>query len=392
MREDRSVGRELRSRLTLAGLRSVPIRYYLAALFFIGLAVGPFVAGMGTLLLLQWASAFYFIMFVISWDFVSGTTGQVSFGHTLFFTAGGYTTAMLNLYWGVDPLLGIVAGTCLAALAGLFYAIPALRLGGHYLALFTLLPPLILARLLVIFSDWTGGQGGLPNPDPLVDVGDFAADAVANYYLALGLLVAVFALTWVITRSDTGRIFTAIREDTEAVQSAGFNPAKYKVYSMVLSAVIGGFVGAVFVHTQVGSASPSQLLELTLMLEIILASIIGGFGTITGGLLGGLLIYWGLEFLRGIEFVVPVVETSVGDVASIIFFTILLLLVYFLEEGVLPWSYRIGNRVLTRARTGTPVADGGESNAAPTGRGRDDPRRRAAGRDDGSESDEPGER
>jgi len=363
---DSSLGEEVRARLSWAGLKRAPIRYYLAAVFLVGLALGPTLGGMGTLLMLQWTTAFFFVMFVLSWDFVAGYTGQVSFGHTLFFTAGGYTTAALNLYLGVDPLLGILAGTVVAAVSGLFFALPALRLGGHYLALFTLLPPLILVRIFVIFSDYTGGNGGLSNPEPLLEAGDFAANAQANYYLAFALLVGIFALLWTITRSDTGRILTAIRESTDAVQSSGFNPAKYKVYSMVLSAVIGGLAGAVFVHTPVGSASPSQLLDLSLMLEILLASIIGGFGTITGALVGGLFIFWGLDWLEGVEYVLPVIQTPIGEIATLLFFGVLLLLVYFLEEGILPWSYRQGNRVLSLIRGGQrPVAtDGGAPDVA----------------------------
>jgi branched-chain amino acid transport system permease protein len=299
------------------------------------------------LTILQWTSAFYFVMFVISWDFVVGYTGQVSFGHTLFFAAGGYTTALLNMNYGIDPLLGVVIGTFVATLSGLLYAIPALRLEGHYLALFTLLPPLIIVRLFIVFREITGGAAGLPSPELLLDIGSFTTNALVHYYLAFALLVGIFLLTWVITRSDTGQILTAIKESEDAVQSAGFNPAKFKVYSMLLSAAIGGFAGAVFVHTPVGSASPSQLLELSLMLEILLASIIGGFGTITGAVVGGLFIYWGTELARGSDAVIPFLEISVGEIHMILFLSLLLVMVYFLSEGIVPWLYKQGNRILS---------------------------------------------
>lgn len=359
---------ELKSRARVETIWRTPMRYHFAVLTVLTLIIAPQTGQMDTLNMLKWTTAFYFVMFVISWDFVVGYTGQVSFGHTLFFAAGGYTTAILNLDYGVDPLLGIVIGTFVATMAGLLYAIPALRLEGHYLALFTLLPPLILVRLFSVFRERTGGRSGLPDVEPLLDIGDFATSATANYYLSLAILVGIFVLTWIITRSDTGQILTAIRESEDAVQSAGFNPAKFKVYSMLLSAGIGGFAGAVFVHTPVGSASPSQLLELSLMLEILLASIIGGFGTITGALVGGLFIYWGLDLTRNSEAVVPLVDVPISEIHTLLFYLLLLMLVYFLAEGILPWSFRQGNRILDRilSERRSVRTDGGQSDCSRT--------------------------
>lgn len=335
----------LREKVTIGGLKSFPIRYLAGIGFFVWLAIAPSIGQMGVLDMLQWTAALFFLMFVISWDFVVGYTGQVSFGHTLFFAAGGYTTALLNLQYGVDPFVGIVAGTLVATVSGLIYAIPALRLEGHYLALFTLLPPIILLRLFRMFRDFTGGTRGLPNPDPLLDQGGFVANARIHYYLAVVLLLFIFGLAWLITRSDTGKIFTAIRESEDAVESAGFNPAKYKVYAMLLSAAMGGLAGAVFVHTPAGSASPSQLLELVVMIEILLAAIIGGFGTISGGIVGGLLVYWGMETFATSDFTIPLLDIPLSDVNQLVFFGLLLLLLYLLAEGILPWTVRQGTRV-----------------------------------------------
>jgi len=362
MPSDPSLWQELKARAKPATVWRTPLRYHFAVLVLFALVLRPHTGRMETTSLLGWIAAFYFVMFVISWDFVVGYTGQVSFGHTLFFAAGGYTTALLNLNLGVDPPIGIAIGTAVATLAGLLYAIPALRLEGHYLALFTLLPPLILIRLFTVFREHTGGTAGLPNPDPILDIGDFATNALAHYYFALTLLVAIFLLAWVVTRSSTGQILTAIRESEDAVQSAGFNPATFKMYSMLLSAGIGGFSGAVFVHTPVGSASPSQLLELTLMLEILLASILGGFGTITGAVVGGFFIYWGIELTRQSEAIIPLLDIPVADVNMLLFFLTLLVLVYVLSDGMLPWSYRQWNRLLGRIRDDSrPLrSDGGQ--------------------------------
>jgi branched-chain amino acid transport system permease protein len=148
----------VREKLTVNELKSTPIRYLIGLAFIGWLLVAPSLGLMETLGFLDWTRALFFLMFVLSWDFVVGYTGQVSFGHTLFFTAGGYTTAILNIKYGVDPLVGIAIGTVVATVSGLIYALPALRLGGDYLALFTLLPPIILLSIFQRFRDFTVGH------------------------------------------------------------------------------------------------------------------------------------------------------------------------------------------------------------------------------------------
>lgn len=351
---------QLTSWLSLKNVTSIPLRYLLGIVFFIGLALLPF--QLGILDILQMTAAFYFVMFVISWDFVSGYTGQVSFGHTLFFAAGGYTTTILNIEHGLDPVLGIPLGVLVAGLAGFLLGVPGLRLEGHYLALFTLLPPLILLRVFKLRRDIFGGVKGLPNAEPLLDAGSFAAAAESHYYLSLALLMFIFGLAWVITRSDTGTIFTAIKESEDAVQSAGINPNKFKLYAFTLSAMMGGLAGAVFVHTPAGSASPTQLLELVVMIEILLASILGGFGTITGGLVGGFIIYWGMDWFEQLDWMVPVLEIPATRIDTLLFFGLLLVVLMFLSEGLLPWALRQGRRGLSVVRGGdAAVTDGGPS-------------------------------
>ena len=350
----------LTERLSMATLTGLPIRYYVAILAFIGLALFPSV--FSVLTVLQMVAALYFVMFVISWDFVSGYTGQVSFGHTLFFAIGGYTTTLLNIKHGIDPIGGIVVGVVLAAIAGLLLSLPALRIEGHYLALFTLLPPLILLQVFQMYRDTFGGSQGLENPEPLIDAGNFIATANVSYYLTLGAFVFVFGVAWVITRSDTGAIFTAVKENEDAVASVGLNPNKFKIYAFVVSGAIGGFAGGLFVHTPAGSASPSQLLELSVMIEILLAGIIGGFGTITGAVVGGLLIYWGLEWFSSAEWTIPVIDVAVNSIHNLLFFTLLLVMLLYLSEGLVPWVTEKGAQLRTRTRGDEPnaVPDGGQ--------------------------------
>ncbi|WP_084802644.1 branched-chain amino acid ABC transporter permease [Halorientalis sp. IM1011] len=303
------------------------------------------------------AAALFFAMFAMSWDAVSGYTGEISFGHGLFFAVGGYTSAMLNMGHGLSPWVSILGGVLLAAVAGVLIGVPALRIEGPYLSLVTLVAPLILLQLFIYMSDIFGGEQGLGNPDNLVGLG-----FVSNYFLALGLFLAVFVLLWALTRSNTGAILTAIREDEDAVSAAGLSTAKFKIFAFVLSGAIGGLAGAAYVHTPVGSPTPSELMSVIINVEVIIAAVLGGMGTIVGAALGGLFVAMVPDYLNLIEFTVPVIGKSISEMSFFLFAIVTLVLLNIFPGGVLRWGIALGRRAT--GRTGGEegmAADGGQS-------------------------------
>jgi branched-chain amino acid transport system permease protein len=351
--EDRETGGE---RSLVASLLSP--RYLLGVVGVIVFAALPFV-GISTTQLLVLIGAFYFGMFAMSWDAVSGYTGEISFGHALFFAVGGYTTTLLNLEFGLSPALTIPAGVVLAAVAGLLIGVPALRIQGPYLSLVTLVAPLILLQVFIVYSDIFGGQLGLSSPVGLVTADEFGTVVLANYYIALALFLVVLLLLFAITRSDIGSVLTAIREDEDAVAAAGLNVAKFKVFAFVLSAAIGGLAGAMFVHTPVGSPRPSQLLALIVSIEVLISAILGGMGTIVGAGLGGVFFYFFNNLLNQQNWAVPLIGVGINEASLLIFALLTMVIIYFLPQGVFPWAIRTGRRVLGRARGGQVATDGG---------------------------------
>jgi branched-chain amino acid transport system permease protein len=339
-------------------------RYLLGVLGVVALAVVPFV-GVSTTQLLVLIGAFYFGMFAMSWDAVSGYTGEISFGHALFFAVGGYTSTLLNLEFGLSPTLSIPAGVVLAALAGVLIGVPALRIRGPYLSLITLVAPLILLQVFIIYGDTFGGELGLSSPAALVTADEFDLVVTANYYIALGLFLAILLLLFAITRSDVGSVLTAIREDEDAVAAAGLNVAKFKVFAFVLSAAIGGLAGAMFVHTPVGSPRPSQLLALIVSIEVLIAAILGGMGTIVGAGLGGVFFYFFNDLLNQQDFTVPIVNVGINEASLLIFALLTMATLYVLPHGVFPWAMDAGRRLLGRARDDPVAADGGHANRSP---------------------------
>jgi branched-chain amino acid transport system permease protein len=339
-------------------------RYLLGVLGIVAFAVLPLV-GISTTQLLVLIGAFYFGMFAMSWDVVSGYTGEISFGHALFFAVGGYTSTLLNLGFGLSPALSIPAGVVLAALAGVLIGVPALRVRGPYLSLITLVAPLILLQIFIIYGDVFGGELGLSSPAALVTADAFDLVVTANYYIALGLFVVILLLLFAVTRSNIGSVLTAIREDEDAVAAAGLNVAKFKLFAFVLSAAIGGLAGAMFVHTPVGSPRPSQLLALLVSIEVLIAAILGGMGTIVGAGLGGVFFYFISELLSQQEFVIPVINVGLNEASLLIFALVAMAIIYALPQGVFPWAIRAGRRLLGRVR-GNPVAtDGGHETRDP---------------------------
>lgn len=348
------------------GPLALPLRYYLGVLGVVALAALPLV-GLSTTRTLVLIGALYLGMFAMSWDMVSGYTGEISFGHALFFTVGGYTSALLNIEFGITPALSIPAGVVLAALAGVLIGVPALRVSGPYLSLITLVAPLILLQVFIVYDGVFGGELGLGQPQALVTADEFGLVATANYYIALGLFVAILLLLFAVTRSNTGSVLTAIRENEDAVAAAGLNVAKFKVFAFVLSAAVGGLAGAVFVHTPVGGPQPSQLLNLIISIEVLIAAILGGMGTIVGAGLGGVFFYFFNDFLNQQGATIPLVDVGISEANLLLFSLLTMVLIYFLPEGVFPWMVHTGRRLLRRARGGDAVAtDGGHDETGPT--------------------------
>lgn len=307
-------------------------RYLLGVLGVVAFAAVPFV-GISTTQLLVLIGALYFGMFAMSWDVVSGYTGEISFGHALFFAVGGYTSTLLNLELGLSPSLTIPAGVALAALAGVLIGVPALRIRGPYLSLITLVAPLILLQVFIIYGDVFGGELGLSSPAALVTADEFDLVVTANYYIALGLFLTILLFLFAVTRSNIGSVLTAIREDEDAVAAAGLNVAKFKVFAFVLSAAIGGLAGAMFVHTPVGSPRPSQLLALIVSIEVLIAAILGGMGTIVGAGLGGVFFYFANDLLNQQEFTIPLVNVGLNEASLLIFALLTMVLIYVLPKG-----------------------------------------------------------
>src|SRR5918995_5200598 len=262
-----------------------------------------------------------FAMFAASWDLLAGYTGQVNFGHALFFGAGAYTSALASLKLGITPWATVWAGAAVALLFGFLVGYLCLRLRGSYLSLATLAFPLIALGLLFAFPDFSGGELGISGLRRLM------VTPTANYYVAaISMLAIIFAL-WLLADSKFGIVLHAIRDDEVAARASGINTLRYKMVVFAIAAAAAGFAGALFAH-YLRVAGPSTL-EVALSFQVVIWGIFGGLATIYGPVAAVVLLYPLTEWLGSFK--------AFGELRLLIFAVIVLLVLLFMPRGLAPW-------------------------------------------------------
>jgi branched-chain amino acid transport system permease protein len=262
-----------------------------------------------------------FAIFAASWDLLAGYTGQVNFGHALFFGAGAYTSALASLKLGITPWVTVWAGAAVAMLFGFLVGYLCLRLRGSYLSLATLAFPLIALGLLFAFPDFSGGELGISGLRRL------ASTPAANYYIAaIAMLVIVFGL-WALADSRFGIVLHAIRDDEVAARASGINTLRYKMLVFAIAAAAAGFSGALFAH-YLRVAGPSSL-EVALSFQVVIWGIFGGVATIYGPVAAVFILYPLTEWLGSFR--------AFGELRLLIFAVIVLLVLLFMPRGLTPW-------------------------------------------------------
>jgi len=264
-----------------------------------------------------------FVIFAVSWDFISGYTGQINFGHAMFFGVAAYTAALLNKHLGLEPWATIPIGALAAVLAGVVMCLPALRLRGPYLSLVTLALPLILLGVIKAFPEVTGGEHGISGIAALSD------SRLLDYYISVLVMIPSVMIMWKLTDAKsalvrTGIILHAIREDEIATRASGINTIRYKLFAFIVGGFFAGIAGGLYVHF-LKVAGPSTL-NLMLSFQAIIWTVFGGIVSIYGAVVGVYVLFPLLEFLR----VIP-------ELRTIIFAIVVILILLFMPEGIAVW-------------------------------------------------------
>jgi len=268
-----------------------------------------------------------FVIFAVSWDFISGYTGQMNFGHALFFGVAAYTTAFLNRGGELGPHWPIWAtipiGALAAVAAGVIMCLPALRLRGPYLALVTLAFPLILLGIIFANTQFTGGELGISGLDRISD------SRIVDYYISVVVMIVSVLIMWKLTDAQSGLVRTgiimhAIREDEIAARASGINTIRYKLFAFAVGGFFAGLAGAMYAHF-LRIAGPSTL-DITLSFQAIIWTVFGGIVSIYGAVVGTYILYPLTESLR-----------FISQYRLLIFAVIVILILLFMPEGIAVW-------------------------------------------------------
>jgi branched-chain amino acid transport system permease protein len=291
-------------------------------------------------------NALLFALLALGLNVIVGEAGLLDLGYIAFYGFGAYCYALLasnqfHLHWPseVTILLVTVATGCLGLLLGL----PSRRLLGDYLAIVTLFFGQIFVQLATNLDrfqpPWaskplnvTGGPNGIFGVDP-IRIGPVHLISQEDYfYLLLGLLVVAVVALHRLVGSRTGRAWRALREDATAAELAGIPVRRLKLFAFAVGGAIAGLSGTAFAAVQLG-VFPSNF-DLTLLIMIYAAVVLGGAGSLPGVLLGAAVISVLPEVLRD------------PDNGRLLFYGVLLVL---LIARVRPWWQPLALLVATVA-------------------------------------------
>lgn len=258
-----------------------------------------------------------FAMFACAFNLLLGYTGLLSFGHAAFFGGAAYFTGYAVKEWGITPELGLIVGMAGAAVLGLVIGFFAIRRQGIYFAMITL----ALSQMFYFFclqAPFTRGEDGLQGVPRGFLFGLLDLNVQLNmYYTVLAIFILAVFVIWRFINSPFGMILKSIRENEQRAISLGYNVQMYKLGAFVMSATLAGLAGGL-------KALVFQFATLTdvtwqMSGEVILMTLLGGIGTMTGPIFGAGLVVTLQNYLATSDIPVTII-TGVVFMACVLVF------------------------------------------------------------------------
>lgn len=260
-----------------------------------------------------------------SWNMFSGYSGYVSLGSGIFFGCGAYTIALVSMH---ARMAGGIAQFWLVPLAGLvamMVAIPvgavALRVRRHTFVVITI-ALFFVFQLLAINASFTGGAAGVSLPLIPWLAGYYN---LPFYYVALGMVIFATVLSAAVRRSRFGLQLLAIRDDEDRALGLGVRVTAVKLTGFTMSAFTIGMAGALYAMF-LGQIYPQYVFDPTFDIAVALMAFFGGFGTLLGPLLGGLILESSQQYLT--------LSFPNGALSLILFGVLFLLVILFMPQGI----------------------------------------------------------
>jgi branched-chain amino acid transport system permease protein len=285
-------------------------------------------------------------LFAISLDILLGYTGLLSFGHAAFWGSSAYVTGKVAIEYGVPFPVAVVAGALFAMVLAVPIGYLSVRRSGIYFAMVTLAFAQMVYFIAYQWSDFTGGENGLQAvPKSFFGMELVETEPFYFYYAALPIILLGMWAAWRIVHSPFGRVLVAIRDNPPRARALGYDVEKYKVIAFVLSAGLAGLAGGVFAISHGFVALPD--LHWTTSGEVVLVTVLGGIGTLWGGIVGALVIV-NLE---------DQLASSGFDGIGIITGTVFILVVLLFRRGIWGTARHLLVRWQARRASGRAKAD-----------------------------------
>jgi branched-chain amino acid transport system permease protein len=279
--------------------------------------------------------ALCFTLFACAFNLLIGYGGLLSFGHAMFFGWASYVAAHLakvgaismpywsdGWHWLMIPLppqspeIAILGGTLVAGALGVIVGALAIRRQGVYFAMITL----ALAQMMYFFAlqmKFTGGEDGIQDVPRgrLLGIIDLSG-SVAMYAFVMVIFLAAFVLIYRTVYSPFGEVLKAIRENEPRAISLGYKTERYKLVAFILSATLAGLAGA----TKALALQFASLTDVhwTMSGEVVLMTLVGGFGTIFGPVAGAVAIVAIQTYFASFGEWVPVIEGAIFIVCVLV--------------------------------------------------------------------------
>lgn len=266
-----------------------------------------------------------YVLLAVSLNMLIGYTGIFSMGHVAFYCLGAYTSALLATKLNMPFVVCFLAGGIVAGIAGALIGIATLRLNDLFLT-FTTMGLGEVIRIIIQNAAFTNGALGVTGI-PMPKLFGRAMNRMEFYYMVLAIVVFCVFIVYRLVHSNTGRTLMTIRDDASAAASLGINVFSYKMRVMVLSCFIAGLAGSLYA-TFVQYINASNF-SINVSINIIAMVTIGGMGTVSGPILGAVLLQILPEAIRFLQ-----------DYRQLMFGAALVISVMFAPKGLvgMNWS------------------------------------------------------
>lgn len=269
-------------------------------------------------------------------NILTGYCGQISLGHAAFLAVGAYTSAILTTKLGLSYWLALPCAGLNAAIIGMFFGLPAVRIKGLYLALATVAAQFIIIYVITVARPLTGGIDGIHTPPP--QIGNITLDSAQSYYyLAVILAIIATIMAKNIVRTRAGRAFIAIRDNDIAAEVMGINLFRYKLFAFFIASFFAGIAGSLWVHN-FGYTHPDQfpLIDSVWYLGMI---IVGGMGSTAGAIFGVIFLRLLGELVTvmapTLASLIPAISTTVAAaLGPVVYGVVIILFLVFEPRGL----------------------------------------------------------